>query len=31
MKPFIVKERCAAQPDICPPIKGMQKQCVFIY
>ena len=22
MKPFIVKERCAAQPDICPPMKA---------
>lgn len=21
MKPFIIKERCAAQPDICPPMK----------
>lgn len=21
MKPFIIRERCAAQPDICPPIK----------
>ena len=21
MKPFIVKERCAAQPNICPPMK----------
>lgn len=20
-RPFIIKERCAAQPDICPPIK----------
>ncbi len=22
MKPFIVKEKCAAQPDICPPMKA---------
>lgn len=22
MNPFIVKERCAAQPDICPPMKA---------
>lgn len=21
MKPFIIKEKCAAQPDICPPMK----------
>ena len=22
MKPFIVKDKCAAQPDICPPMKA---------
>jgi Pyruvate/2-oxoacid:ferredoxin oxidoreductase delta subunit len=22
MKPYIVKEKCAAQPDICPPMKA---------
>ena len=21
MKPFIVRQRCAAQPDVCPPMK----------
>lgn len=21
MRPFIIKEKCAAQPDICPPMK----------
>jgi Pyruvate/2-oxoacid:ferredoxin oxidoreductase delta subunit len=25
MKPFIIKERCAAQPDICPPMKACPK------
>lgn len=22
MKPYIEKEKCAAQPDICPPMKA---------
>ena len=22
MKPYIIKEKCAAQPDICPPMKS---------
>lgn len=26
MKPFILKERCAAQPEICPPMKKCHVQ-----
>ena len=26
MKPFIVKEKCAAQPNICPPMSQCSKQ-----
>ena len=26
MKPFIIKKRCAAQPDICPPMKECPMQ-----
>ncbi len=26
MKPFIVKEKCAAQPDICPPMKACKNK-----
>ena len=25
MRPFIVKEKCAAQPNICPPMKECPK------
>jgi Pyruvate/2-oxoacid:ferredoxin oxidoreductase delta subunit len=27
-KPFIIKERCAAQPDICPPMKECARQAI---
>jgi formate hydrogenlyase subunit 6/NADH:ubiquinone oxidoreductase subunit I len=30
MIPFIVKERCAAQPEICPPMKACPKNA-FLY
>jgi uncharacterized Fe-S center protein len=26
MQPFIIKERCAAQPHICPPMKDCPVQ-----
>jgi Pyruvate/2-oxoacid:ferredoxin oxidoreductase delta subunit len=29
VKPYIVKERCAAQPEICPPLKECPVQAVY--
>jgi len=29
MQPVIIKERCAAQPDICPPMKQCPQQAVY--
>ena len=29
MKPYVIKERCAAQPSICPPIKACPKEAVI--
>ncbi len=28
MKPFIIRERCAAEPRICPPIRECPRQAV---
>jgi Pyruvate/2-oxoacid:ferredoxin oxidoreductase delta subunit len=28
LKPIIIKERCAAQPDICPPLKECERQAI---
>lgn len=29
MKPFIIKEKYAAQPDICPPMKACPNNAFF--
>ncbi len=29
MRPFIMKERCAAQPDICPPMKECPNHAIY--
>jgi Pyruvate/2-oxoacid:ferredoxin oxidoreductase delta subunit len=29
MKPYIIKERCSAQPGICPPIKECPMKAVY--
>jgi Pyruvate/2-oxoacid:ferredoxin oxidoreductase delta subunit len=29
MRPFIIKERCAAQQNICPPMKECVNNAIF--
>ena len=29
MRPFILKEKCSAQPGICPPLKECPQKAVF--
>ncbi len=29
MKPFIIKEKCAAQPNICPPMKSCSNNAFY--
>jgi NAD-dependent dihydropyrimidine dehydrogenase PreA subunit len=29
MIPYIIKEKCAAQPDICPPMKKCPQGAVY--